>query len=118
MTNIENIYKVICMEHRYVSFLLNSIIFIFLILFTLHLILYLTMNIIRLLLYHANTMSYDKTAFYLRYRLLTFDISLYFYIERYISRVTVYRKDENLLNNYVLFNAIKSNMPISRNELI
>ena len=36
----------------------------------------------------------------------------------YISRVTVYRKDKNLLNNYVLFNAIKSNMPISRNELI
>ena len=74
------------------------------------------MNIIRLLLYHANTISYDKTAFYLRYRLLTFDITLYFFIERYISRVTVYRKDKNLLN--VLFNAIKSNMPISRNELI
>ena len=73
------------------------------------------MNIIRLLLYHANMISYDKTAFYLRYRLLTFYITLYFYIEIYISitpipnisRVTVYRKNKNLLNNYVLFNAIK-----------
>ena len=73
------------------------------------------MNIIRLLLYHANTISYDKTAFYLRYRLLTFYITLYFYIERYISitcipnipRVTEYRKNMNLLNNYVLFNIIR-----------
>ena len=62
MTNIESIYKVICMEHIYVSFLLNYIIFVFLILFTLHLILYLTMNIIRLLLYHANTISYNKNC--------------------------------------------------------
>ena len=78
MTNIESIYKVICMKHRYVSFLLNYIIFVFLILFTLHLKLFMTMNINRLLLYHANTLRYDKTAFYLRNRLLTFYITLHF----------------------------------------
>ena len=90
----------ISMKQRYVSFQLNYIICVFLILFTLHLILYLTMNINRLLLYHANTIRYDKTAFYLRNRLLTFYITLHFYIERYISityipdilRKTVYRK--------------------------
>ena len=76
------------------------------------------MNINRLQLYHANTMRYDKTAFCLRNRLLTYYITLHFYIERYISitcipnilRTTVYRKNMNLSNNYVLFNVIKSTL--------
>ena len=72
------------------------------------------MNKIRFRLYHANTIGYDKIAFYLKYRLMTFYITSYLYIERYISiilnisRFTVYRKNMNLLNNYVLFNITKS----------
>ena len=68
------------------------------------------MNINRLQLYHTNTMRYDKTAFCLRNRLLTYYITLHFYIERYISitcipnilRTTGYRKNMNLSNNYVI----------------